>query len=226
MADRKYYVLCSNNCKFESMTKEQILTAIEQAVNTGEIENVDTGFITTIKESNRGKGLTFWIGKQAEYNAIKVKKENCFYIITDDTSAEDIENAIHEMKNEIEQATQFSNKLFKSLWADSEGAANGSDIIVSNAANYTMFKIHFKGSATPIIASRISDIVRGSGSSLIKSGGNFTGVEEFYFIAETTAENATDEKWVLNACERMTHAPNGNHGAIESKTITRIMGII
>ena len=53
MADneRNYYVLSENNCKFESFTKEQILSAIQQAVNSGEIKNVDTGFVTKIWSS-------------------------------------------------------------------------------------------------------------------------------------------------------------------------------
>lgn len=104
MADeRTYFVICADNCKFEGMTKEQILTAIEQAVSTGTITDVDTGFITKIKEQNGGKGLTFWVGTNAEYNAIETKAENCFYIITDDTTGDDIDAAITEMRGNIEE---------------------------------------------------------------------------------------------------------------------------
>lgn len=85
MADgRKYYVFCDSNCKFEGMTKEQIITAITQAINTGTIKDIDTGFVTKIKEQNAGKQLTFWVGKQSQYNALTEKDENCFYIIADD----------------------------------------------------------------------------------------------------------------------------------------------
>jgi len=80
MADneRNYYVLSENNCKFESFTKEQILSAIQQAVNSGEIKNVDTGFVTKIKEQNKNAGLMFWVGTQAEYNALESKKTTVF----------------------------------------------------------------------------------------------------------------------------------------------------
>ena len=93
MADneRNYYVLSENNCKFESFTKEQILSAIQQAVNSGEIKNVDTGFVTKIKEQNKNAGLMFWVGTQAEYNALESKKNNCLYIITDDRRNESID---------------------------------------------------------------------------------------------------------------------------------------
>lgn len=110
MAERKYYVLCGSNCKFESMTKEQILTAIQQAVETGEIKDVDTGFITTIKEQNRGNALTFWVGTTAEYNAIEEKAEDCFYILTDDTKDADTAATIAELREEIESVVKLANK--------------------------------------------------------------------------------------------------------------------
>ncbi len=104
MSERKYFVLCENNCKFEGMTKEQIMTAIERAISTGEIcEDVDTGFITRIKEQNNGAGLTFWVGTSAEYNALDPKINNCFYIITDDTTTKDIEAAIVILQKTVEE---------------------------------------------------------------------------------------------------------------------------
>lgn len=103
--ERKYYVICADNCKFESMTKEQILTAIEQAINTGKIHNVDSGFITKIKEINHNTVLSLWIGKQAEYNALEEKPKDCFCIITDDTTAEDIAKALSDMQEIIDAYT-------------------------------------------------------------------------------------------------------------------------
>lgn len=110
MSDRKFYVLCADNCKFESMTKEQILAAIEQAVSTGKITDVDTGFVTSLKEQNANKALTFWVGTTAEYNALSEKADNCFYILTDDTMAEDIKLNIEEIKNDISSLnTKFTD---------------------------------------------------------------------------------------------------------------------
>lgn len=94
MADeKKYYCFCGSNCKYETMTKEQILAAIANAINTGNVGNCDTGFITKIKEQNSGGCVTFWVGTQAEYNAIAAKAINCMYIITDDTTTEDTKTA-------------------------------------------------------------------------------------------------------------------------------------
>lgn len=87
---KKYYCFCGSNCKYETMTKEQILAAIAQAVETGSVGDVDTGFITKVKEQNGGSGVSVWVGTRAQYNAIENRVQNCLYIITDDTTGDDI----------------------------------------------------------------------------------------------------------------------------------------
>lgn len=104
MADnRTYYVICADGCKFESMTKEQILSAIEQAVSKGEIKDVDTGFVTKIREKNKNAGLSFWVGTSAEYNALATINNDCFYILTDDTIGDDLKAAIETLKTDFEE---------------------------------------------------------------------------------------------------------------------------
>lgn len=103
MPERNYYVICEDNCKFPAMTKEQTLAAIKQAIETGEIKDIDTGFVTKIVEQNSGAALSFWVGTSAEYNALESKIHNCFYIITDDTKAETLEDELAELKRLIEE---------------------------------------------------------------------------------------------------------------------------
>lgn len=91
--EKKYFCFCGSNCKYETMTKEQILAAIEQATGVANV-NPDAGFITKIKEKNGGNYVTFWVGTQAEYNAIRIKDVNCLYIISDDTAAEELQEYI------------------------------------------------------------------------------------------------------------------------------------
>ena len=154
-----FYVLCDKNCKYESMTKEQILTAIEQAVNDGKITNVDTGFVTSLKEKNANKALTFWVGTTAEYNAILTKVENCFYILTDDTMAEDInrefvmlkaeqetivqqvDTAIKNMQQQYETDKNKKNKLLYQT-ADNNAEASYENLIeIDGLGDYQIFKI-------------------------------------------------------------------------------------
>lgn len=86
---------------YEAMTKQEVLTAIVNAVQGGTIGNIDTGFVTTIKELNHGQGLMFWVGTTAEYEAIQNKQENVLYIKTDDTSAQDIEANFNTLSRRI-----------------------------------------------------------------------------------------------------------------------------
>ena len=93
------YVICDQNCKFESMTKEQILTAITQAVNEGTISDINTGFVQTIKTIN-GKGLKFFVGEQSEYEALTAEdKQNLFAIITNDITKEALFTALEELQS-------------------------------------------------------------------------------------------------------------------------------
>lgn len=103
MADTpKVYVLCDANCKWEGMTKEQILTAIMQAVQNGEITDVDTGFVSTIRTIN-GTGLKFFVGEQHEYEALTAEqKEGLFAIITNDTTKEGFASALEECWRTLE----------------------------------------------------------------------------------------------------------------------------
>lgn len=105
------YVICNNNCKYEGMTKEQILTAIMQAVNEGTIGNIDTGFITTLKTIN-GLPLRFFVGTQAEYNAL-ANKSDLFAIITDDTNKDNITKIIEELRKTLSDlVVNLSKGLF------------------------------------------------------------------------------------------------------------------
>ncbi len=99
--ERKYYVHSDDNCRFESMTKEQILAAITQAVEGHSISDVDTGFVQVLKEQNHGAGLKFWIGSTAEYNALQSIEQDVFYILTDDTELEDIEADIESFRADL-----------------------------------------------------------------------------------------------------------------------------
>lgn len=94
MSDRKYYCFCDSNCKFETMTKEQILAAIAQAAENGLVIDPDAGFITRVREQNAGGFVTFWVGTQSQYIALENKAANCIHIITDDTYKADMEAAI------------------------------------------------------------------------------------------------------------------------------------
>ena len=110
MSEKKFYCFCSSNCRYETMTKEQIIAAIEQAVNGGTIVDVDAGFITKVKEKNGGKSVTFWVGTQAQYNAIAEREENCLYIITDETTFDDVAKTVEQAAADAKAAAEAANE--------------------------------------------------------------------------------------------------------------------
>lgn len=112
MANRKYYCFCSGGCKFETMTKEQILTAITQMATSGEIGDIDTGFVTTIRTIN-GTPLKFFVGNQYEYEALSAaERENLFAIITNDTTQDAFTEIIEELTKELSILQQTKANKF------------------------------------------------------------------------------------------------------------------
>ena len=84
------------------LTEEQIITLVTNIVDTGEVGDIDTGFVTRLKEQNRGKQLEFWVGTQAEYDEIELAQANTFYIITDDNFKQETEAAIAALNQRID----------------------------------------------------------------------------------------------------------------------------
>lgn len=102
MPNNIFYVFDNNKIKVEGMTKEQIYNAIAEA--TGHTpQDVDSGFITTIVETNKNKPLHFWFGTKAEYEAITTKAHNTLYIFSDDTDIDDLQAAVEELQQVAEQ---------------------------------------------------------------------------------------------------------------------------
>lgn len=85
------YVFDDNKNLFEGWDKEEIIAAIVNYLETHAVGDVDTGFVTVLKEQNANKGLKFWIGTTAQYNAIETKDADTLYILTDDSELQDIE---------------------------------------------------------------------------------------------------------------------------------------
>lgn len=104
--ERKYYCICEDNCKFETMTKEQIIAFVANAIATGSVGDCDTGFVTRLKETNSGGYVTLWVGTRAQYEKIEEEVPNCIYIITDDTTTEDIWNTFATMQKDIDTAAR------------------------------------------------------------------------------------------------------------------------
>lgn len=128
------YVRGDSDSNFIAMTKEEVYAAIVEAVTSGTVGDIDTGFVTTIKELNKGQGLKFWVGTTAEYEAITDKETNVLYIKTDDTSAADISRDFTQV-NEAIETIQASLASISDQITEVSGGANTHITSVSSTAS-------------------------------------------------------------------------------------------
>jgi hypothetical protein len=180
---RKYYVLCDNNCKFESMTKEQIITAIAEATGATPT-NIDDAFITKIKEQNKGVAVKVWIGTTAEYNAIAEKDAYTVYIKTDDTRAAEIDAAIKALQTELE-------KLYAGGLATDLEIADSKTTVNVAAFDYFILENNYGSGVISVTLNNIertSTEVYAEGSYRHRSGG--AGVIDYDYSVKFTKTDA------------------------------------
>ena len=132
MATPKVYVICDANCKFEGMTKEQIITAIVNAVNNGTIGDIDTGFVQTIKTIN-GTPLRFFVGTQAEYNELtEDERANLFAIISDDATKDGILASIISLSEDVTSLKKRADILEKAEKTNTNAIAKNETALKAN----------------------------------------------------------------------------------------------
>ena len=86
-ANEKYYA-CVEATDNANQAAENA-NAVREEVEAG-------GFIESLKEMNNGGKFSFWVGTQAEYNALTEKNDGCFYIITDDPASKQVDYIIEQ----------------------------------------------------------------------------------------------------------------------------------
>lgn len=155
-----YYVRGDSKSLFEGMTKEEILAAITQMAESGTIGDIDSGFITKIKEIHNGYNLRFWVGTSAEYNALAETEPNVLYITTDDTSAADINNRFTAHDEQLatqaaaiaantEAIAQIKSVVTYTSWVGSPELAAGEKI--ENSFSLTAAQVAAAAGADPVV---------------------------------------------------------------------------
>lgn len=100
------------------------------------------------------------------------------------------------------------------LW---EGSWSGGTITVPNTNKYTAYKIDMASQGSSIFAFRHNTHIRGVGGFYYLSGSCATSYQ-------FTATFSGDE-WSFVACNSLVHNPNGNHGKLDDRTVSAIIGL-
>lgn len=133
MADDVHiYGLDAAKNQIATMSTEQILAAIQRAIETGEVTDEFKAFIEMIKEQNKGIGVKFWLGSQDEFNALEKTESNTIYFVYT-TVIKDISDGIQKLYDGlcdgtivVKTATDANNVTLKI------NGKNISDIFESN----------------------------------------------------------------------------------------------
>ena len=176
MSKPKVYALCGDNCRHETLSKEDIITAIANAVQNADIGDIDAGFITTIKEQNGGTGLRFWVGTMAAYNALTEKSADILYIVTDDNTLGDIEEYIEGIKTNLDNILDGKTTVPKAKYAQYASSDTSKGTIEERLTN-----LGFKqGSASVSLGSAATNKITRQGNycilNLVLKDEYFTGV--------------------------------------------------
>lgn len=154
----KFYVLCDDDCRYEGMTAEQILTAIQEAVTQGYVSDPDGAVISKIKEVRAGGSTQIWVGTEAEFNAlspaptygtslVRVGADGVLYLCSDDSSLDFI-NAIARdgvyTKAEVDEIVgKIDFPVEDSVTADGTNAVSGAAVaayVKSYMSQYVVYE--------------------------------------------------------------------------------------
>ena len=108
MEDVRVYCLDEGKNSYETMTKEQILAAIEQAISTGTFGDFDSGFVTKIVDQNSGVAVSVWIG---------TKEDNTLYIYAT-TFEDDVSKILSDVQTALANITNGTTAVAKATNAE------------------------------------------------------------------------------------------------------------
>ena len=211
-----YYVVDDLKNLTESLTKEQILAAIVQAVEQHAVADVDTGFVTMLKEQNYGNALKMWVGTTADYNALETKEDNCLYLLSDDATYDDLIASISRVK-------QIQNEAL---------AKNGA-VILNTAVAYGWNLAVDIDNTIPIdsfsiVKVRVRFAVDVQGNTVFICGAGSIGTSSVVFrIARVQLEiNKTTKKLIENSTVIVPFVEDGSTDTLVKATIDKITGVM
>lgn len=103
----KHVIDDTNKNKFEALDKSEVLAAIQQIIEEGEIpQELMNGVALTLRNPIDNQDYKIAFCTQAKYNELEAGGQletNCYYYITDDTSWDDFLEDANEVLEQIQQ---------------------------------------------------------------------------------------------------------------------------
>lgn len=122
-----FYVLDENNNKVEAFDKEGVLAAIEKAIADGSLTGLvaDAAFVTKLKCCVTGATTKMAFVSQAKYNELVATggiQSDTYYILTDDSTIDELNEILTALNNAI---TELDKRLSKGTIAQKRFICSG-----------------------------------------------------------------------------------------------------
>jgi hypothetical protein len=118
------FALDRHNNYIPTMSREEIIAAIQTAANGGNLEGFENcAFVSQVKEINRNAAFSVWVGTQAEYNAIAEPAKNVLYLISDDPMCNELPTAVAGIKETTREIERLLVKHDSSISEQSKTTA-------------------------------------------------------------------------------------------------------
>lgn len=131
------YVIDENGNRVESLSKEEILSTMQQAIDNKSLEGIDadSAFVSKLKCCVGGDTFGMAFVTQAKYNELKTQNKlvaNTLYFITDDTTEENLEESIEAHNTELEAFDKTIGEIQKELNSRSKITNNNGVLYFGN----------------------------------------------------------------------------------------------
>ena len=197
MADEQdqVYALDAGGNKIATLTTAQILEAIAEAIETGQVPSELKAFIDAVQEQNKAKSLKFWLGTQAEFLALESTSDDIIYFINDSTNLRDLANALEQLEEQLQSGDFVVKKAEEAEEADDAtnvtANINGKAISSIFESDGTTVK-EATNVKTSINGKAISSIFESDGIT-VKKASQITGKSLYKNYGTITAKSNADD---------------------------------
>jgi hypothetical protein len=199
----KHIIDDADKNKYEALSKAEVIALLQQVIESGQLpEGELEGLVISLRNPIDNLDYKIAFCSQAKYNELKAAEQleaNCYYIITDDTSYEDLDESLKEIKEQIasldqdrqdiqdlkQDVTSLKNKKLYAHYMSIKGT--GTDIYNQGTTSIDVKCIYFNNSSdeiTTVEAIPTGKVRVNSGTATAPNGETLEGI-----VLERTSTN-------------------------------------